>query len=264
MSRKHDLTYGSHLQLARLLGAMDPVSDVPDEVLFITQHQTSELWIRLMLHELEQARNAISKRHIPAATKALERVAVVLTHLVASWDVLRTLAPEDFSRFRGALGSASGFQSHQYRLLEFMLGNRVPSRLQEHGANRDAIALLEAELSRPSIYEGLSVSVAGELQVTLPPDAFRRDAPHTAHPSILQLWRRVQDPDAGHAGYRALAGQLVEIEDRFRCWRFNHVTTVERVIGTRRGTGGTSGVGYLRKMLDVELFPELWQLRAEI
>lgn len=256
------LTYGSHLNLDRILTAQQPVSDSHDEMLFLIQHQTSELWFRLLLAELDQARACLSDDRLRMAIKALRRSEVVLSHLVASWEVLRTLGPTDFAAFRGSLGTASGFQSVQYRMVEFVLGNRVSDMVSAHADDADALARLNAELSRPSLYEAAVRAAGRRIDVQLPADLFAPGSPHASDPRIAALWTRVYRVQDEFPDLFDLAECLVAIEDRFRCWRFNHVTTVERVIGFKAGTGGTSGVGYLRHMLDVELFPELWRLRT--
>ncbi len=259
-----ELTYGRHLKLDSLLNAQRPVSSSPDEVMFIIQHQTSELWMSLILHELDMARDALGRDDFRAAQKALGRVVVVFEQLVKSWDVLRTLTPQDFAAFRGELGTASGFQSYQYRLIEFVIGNRVPAHLGHHAATPEIHDRLVAELQRPSLYQVTLQRLQTALGLTFSDGVFRLDCPYEADAQVEDAWARVYaDPD-GFPGLLALAERLVQLEDIIRCWRFNHVTTVERVIGMKRGTGGTSGVGYLRRMLEVEHFPELWRLRASL
>ncbi|MFD0981756.1 tryptophan 2,3-dioxygenase [Tropicimonas aquimaris] len=264
MSSGEDFSYVSHLALDRLLSAQQPVSDRHDEMLFIIQHQTSELWMRLVIVELEAARTDLRARDLRAALKALGRVGVVFDQLVSSWDVLRTLTPVDFASFRGDLGNASGFQSFQYRMIEFILGNRSVEMLEPHRRDAAIVDALIAELARPSVYQQALGCLGAELGVDLSGACIPRNDAHAPDPDVLQAWGAVYaDPDRYPALFD-LAEALVGIEDRFRCWRFNHVTTVERVIGFKRGTGGTSGVSYLRRMLDVELFPELWQVRTTI
>ncbi|WP_068108777.1 tryptophan 2,3-dioxygenase [Tropicimonas marinistellae] len=257
-----DLSYGSHLMLDRLLSAQRPISGRHDEMLFIIQHQTSELWLKLIIEELGVARKQLLLGHLRPALKALDRTTVVLELLVKSWDVLRTLTPVDFTSFRNALGSASGFQSHQYRMIEFMLGNRAVSQLEAHASNADALQALRDELGRPSVYQAalslLDARSGAGLHTALIPQA----QPYRSEPAVLRAWQAVySDPD-GQPDLFDLAEAFVALEDALRCWRFNHVTTVERVIGAKSGTGGTTGVSYLRRLLDVELFPELWQART--
>ena len=256
------MSYVDYLDMDRLLAAQRPLSAAHDEMLFIVQHQTSELWMRLIVHELVAARDAIAERRLAQAFKMLARVARVFEQLNDGWDVLRTMTPSEYTTFRDALGSSSGFQSHQYRLIEYLLGNRNEAMLRVHEHRPDLHGVLVAELERPSLYHVALGALARELDVVFPDDALRPRAPHRANEAILAAWTRVyRDPETHWTLYE-LAEKLVDLEDYFRRWRFNHVTTVERIIGFRRGTGGTSGVKYLRRMLEVELFPELWHLRG--
>jgi tryptophan 2,3-dioxygenase len=259
------MSYGDYLHLEKVLSAQVPISDAHDEMLFIIQHQTSELWMRLAIHELSAAREAIAGDRLQPAFKMLARVARIFEQLNGAWDVLRTMTPSDYTHFRGKLGQSSGFQSHQYRLIEFMVGNRNLAMVRPHAHRPETKALLEAELARPSLYDvALAALARGGLAV---PDAVRnRDlaAPYAADDGVKSAWLEVyRDPDAHWALYE-LAEKLVDFEDYFRRWRFNHVTTVERVIGFKRGTGGTGGVSYLKRMLEVELFPELWHMRTDL
>jgi len=226
------------------------------------QHQTSELWMRLAIHELEAARDAIAAGTLRPAFKMLTRVARIFEQLNGAWDVLRTMTPSEYTAFRGDLGGSSGFQSHQYRLIEFILGNRNPHMLKPHAHRAEAVARLEAELARPSLYD-TAVALLFERTGGAPPAPELR-APHAARDEIRDRWRRVYEDVGGHWELYELAEKLVDLEDYFRRWRFNHVTTVERIIGFKRGTGGTAGVAYLRRMLEVELFPELWHVRGDL
>jgi tryptophan 2,3-dioxygenase len=259
------MSYGDYLGLSQILTAQAPLSKAPDELLFIIQHQTSELWMKLMLHELNAAREAIADDHMPEAMKLLARVSRIMEQLNSAWDVLRTMTPSDYTRFRDALGMSSGFQSLQYRLIEYALGNRNTAMVRPHEHDPDSLALLNAELARPSLYQ-VVLSFARRRGLAVP-DALTdtpSEAPHTEVPEIMALWKTVyRDPSAHWALYE-VGEKLVDLEDYFRRWRFNHVTTVERVIGFKRGTGGTGGVSYLKRMLDVELFPELWHVRTEL
>jgi tryptophan 2,3-dioxygenase len=234
-------------------------------MLFIIQHQTSELWMKLMLHELGAARAQIAAGALRPAFKMLARVARIMEQLNAAWDVLRTMTPADYTRFRAALGQSSGFQSWQYRLVEYMVGNRNLAMLRPHAHRPDLIAALEAELARPSLYD-VAVGRLAAAGFAIPPEVTERDRrrPWAAHPAVAAAWSAVYRDPEGHWELYELAEKLVDFEDYFRRWRFNHVTTVERVIGFKRGTGGTSGVSYLRRMLEVELFPELWHLRTSL
>ena len=259
------MSYTDYLQLDAVLAAQHPLSDAHDEMLFIIQHQTSELWMRLALHEISAARQAIAKDRLPPAFKMLARVRRIFEQLDSAWDVLRTMTPADYTRFRGALGQSSGFQSWQYRMIEFALGNRNAAMLRPHAHRPDLLAALQAELARPSLYLE-AARLLHRRGLTLPEALLNRDpaAPWTADRDLQAAWRQVYEAPESHWQLYELAETLVDIEDDLRRWRFNHVTTVERVIGFKRGTGGTSGSAYLRRMLEVELFPELWQLRTEL
>lgn len=265
MSFDGRMSYGDYLGLDRVLAAQHPLSDAHDELLFIIQHQTSELWMKLMLHELDAARRAIAKDRLQPAFKMLSRVARIMEQLNSAWDVLRTMTPSDYSRFRDALGQSSGFQSWQYRLIEFAAGNRNPAMLRPHAHRPDVLALLEAELARPSLYD-TALGATARAGLPVPQAVLERgwrEAWRTDD-GVADMWAIVyRDPEAHWPVYE-LAEKLVDFEDYFRRWRFNHVTTVERVIGLKRGTGGTGGVSYLRRMLEVELFPELWQVRTAL
>ncbi|MEO6651261.1 MAG: tryptophan 2,3-dioxygenase [Ilumatobacteraceae bacterium] len=261
MSFDGRMSYSDYLDLDSILGAQHPVSGAHDELLFIVQHQTSELWMRLVVHELLHARRAIATDRLQPAFKMLTRVSRIFEQLTGAWDVLRTMTPSEYTEFRDDLGQSSGFQSYQYRQIEFILGNRNPALLEPHAHRPEILDVLVAELREPTLYDeavallartGFDVSTAGR----------DRSEPHRLDHAVVEAWRRVYDePDRWWSQYE-LAEKLVDIEDQFRQWRFNHVTTVERVIGFKRGTGGTGGVSYLRRMLDVELFPDLWAVRT--
>ncbi|MDH3265198.1 MAG: tryptophan 2,3-dioxygenase [Paracoccaceae bacterium] len=259
------MSYGDYLGLDAILSAQHPVSDAHDEMLFIIQHQTSELWMRLAIHELVAAREAIAGGRLAPAFKMLARVARIFEQLNGAWDVLRTMTPSDYTAFRAALGQSSGFQSHQYRMIEFMLGNRNRAMIRPHAHRAELKAALEAELGRPSLYDA-ALGALDRSGVAVPEAVLKRDAsaPYVAHEGVQDAWAQVYRDPEGHWPLYELAEKLVDFEDYFRRWRFNHVTTVERVIGFKRGTGGTQGVSYLKRMLDVELFPELWHLRTEL
>jgi len=264
MSFDGRMSYTDYLSLDTILTAQHPRSDAHDEMLFIIQHQTSELWMRLAIHEIDAARDMLEAGDLRKAFKMLARVARIFEQLNNAWDVLRTMTPSDYTRFRPALGQSSGFQSWQYRLIEFMLGNRNSAMLQPHSHRDDLTGRLRSELSRPSLYDVALRRL--NAAIPLPDTVLSRDiaTPHAPSPEVREAWTAVyRDPDA-HWELYELAEKLVDFEDYFRRWRFNHVTTVERVIGFKRGTGGTGGVSYLRRMLEVELFPELWHLRTEL
>ncbi len=265
MSFADAMSYGDYLGLDALLDQQRPLSGAHDEMLFVIQHQTSELWMKLAIHEMTAARDAMNSGAMPQAFKMLARVSRIFEQLNNAWDVLRTMTPADYTRFREALGPSSGFQSYQYRMIEYILGNRNPNMVKPHAHQPEVQQMLTAELARPSFYDDvirlLFTTIDGpDAKVPAP----QLDQPHSALPEVQAKWKQVyEDVDQWWTLYE-LAEKLVDLEDYFRRWRFNHVTTVERVIGFKRGTGGTSGVQYLRRMLDVELFPELWHLRGEL
>ena len=258
------MSYGDYLGLNALLTAQKPLSDAHDELLFIIQHQTSELWMRLALHELHAARDTLRQRDIRPAFKLLTRVTRIFEQLNSAWDVLRTMTPSDYTTFREALGQSSGFQSAQYREIEFLLGNRNPAMIRPHAHKPEIKAQLEAELTKPSLYDCAVKRLAST--IPLPDEALIRDQskPHAPQEALQDAWARVYRDPAQFWDLYELAEKLVDLEDYFRRWRFNHVTTVERVIGLKRGTGGTGGVSYLKRMLEVELFPDLWHVRTNL
>jgi len=259
------MSYGDYLQLDLLLGAQKPLSTDPNELLFIIQHQATELWMRLMLHELASARDHVRSDDLQPAFKMLARVARIMAQLNQSWDVLSTLTPADYSAFRGALGNSSGFQSHQYRMVEFLLGNKRAVLMEPHRHRPELYAALDKLYREPSLYDE-AIRVLARRGFDIPPAYVERDWTelHRFDDSVCAAWVQVyRDTEANWDLYE-LAEKLVDLEDAFRQWRFRHVTTVERIIGMKRGTGGTSGVGYLRAALDIELFPELWRARTEM
>ncbi len=258
-----DMSYGDYLGLDALLSAQHPLSGAHDEMLFIVQHQTSELWMRLAIHELHSARGAIIAEDLQPAFKMLTRVARIFEQLNGAWDVLRTMTPSEYTEFRPSLGRSSGFQSHQYRLIEYILGNRQTAMKKVHEHKSLAHEALVEELAQPSLYEASLVLLAKGLEADLrlgPPS----QTAWAARDDVQALWQKVYEAPRDHWELYELAEKLVDLEDYFRRWRFNHVTTVERIIGFKRGTGGTAGVAYLRKMLEVELFPELWHVRGAL
>ncbi|MCS0590195.1 tryptophan 2,3-dioxygenase [Massilia norwichensis] len=265
MDFKESMSYGDYLGLNQILTAQHPLSPNHNEMLFIIQHQTSELWIKLMLHELQAVREQIRKSELPPAFKMLARVARIMDQLVHAWDVLATMTPPEYTAIRPYLGASSGFQSFQYRELEFILGNKNANMLAVHEVKPEHHALLERELHAPSLYDEAVRLLA---RSGLPVSEARLHADPTqptAHDdSVLAAWLEVyRDPEQHWALYE-LAEKLVDMETAFRTWRFRHVSTVERIIGFKTGTGGTAGVSYLRKMLDVVLFPELFALRTAL
>jgi tryptophan 2,3-dioxygenase len=259
------MSYSDYLGLDKILNAQQPLSTAHDEMLFIVQHQTSELWMKLAIHELSATCRLIAADDLQPAFKTLSRVSRILEQLNSAWDVLRTMTPSEYTRFRESLGKSSGFQSYQYRLIEFMAGNKNAATMKSHEHDGPVLARLEAALHAPSIYD-LTIRLLHRRGLAIDRAVIERDVSvsYAADSSVRAAWLSVyRDPQHFWELYE-LAEKLVDFEDYFRRWRFNHVTTVERVIGFKRGTGGTSGVSYLRSMLDVVLFPELWQVRTEL
>jgi len=259
------MTYADYLHLERVLEAQTPLSGAHDELLFIIQHQTSELWMKLAIHEIGSAMAAIRQDQLQPAFKMLARIARVFEQLNSSWDVLRTMTPSEYTEFRGSLGQSSGIQSYQYRMIEMLAGNRNPALLAAHAGRPDIMARFETILAAPSLYEEALLLLARN-GLDIGEDATRTTWRQARAPnsSVLNAWKTVYASPAKYWMLYELAEKLVDFEDYFRRWRFNHVTTVERIIGLKRGTGGTAGVSYLRKMLEVELFPELWNVRTEL
>ena len=265
MDFSRSMSYGDYLGLDRILSAQHPLSPDHNEMLFIVQHQTSELWIKLMLHELQAVRRQIRAGDLPPAFKMLARVARIMDQLVHAWDVLATMTPPEYSAIRPYLGASSGFQSYQYRELEFILGNKNAQLLAVHQPQAEHHAALERELHAPSIYDE-AVMLLARSGLTIAPGRLAADPTQaTAHDdSVMAAWLAVYRDPQHHWALYELAEKLVDLETAFRFWRFRHVSTVERIIGFKTGTGGTAGVSYLRKMLDVVLFPELFALRTKL
>jgi tryptophan 2,3-dioxygenase len=260
-----DMSYGDYLHLDAVLGAQQRRSEAHDEMLFIIQHQVSELWMKLLLHELEAAIGAVSGDQLQRAFKMLARVSKIMEQLVHAWDVLATMTPPEYSAMRPSLASSSGFQSWQYRMIEFRLGNKNAEMLKAHAHRPDLLAQVRAAHEAPSLYDE-SLRLLARRGLAVPASYLERDwaEPYVASAEVEQAWLVVyRDPEAYWDLYQ-LGEELTDLEDTFRLWRFRHVTTVERIIGFKRGTGGTAGVSYLRKMLDVVLFPEIWKLRTDL
>ncbi len=260
-----DMSYGDYLQLDAILNAQTPLSPDHNEMLFIVQHQTSELWMKLMLHELQAAVAHVATDRLPEAFKMLARVSRIMEQLVQAWTVLGTMTPPEYSAMRPSLASSSGFQSAQYRRIEFMLGNKNAAMLQPHAHRPDLLAQVQAAYQAPSLYDEV-LKLLARRGIAVPAENLDRDwtLPHAASEGVKTAWLEVYRTPQAHWDLYQMGEELVDLEDAFRLWRFRHVTTVERVIGFKRGTGGTGGVSYLRKMLDVVLFPELWALRTEL
>jgi len=260
-----DMSYGDYLHLDEILKAQHLRSGAHDEMLFIVQHQVSELWMKLLLHELQAAISAVAADELQRAFKMLARVSKIMEQLVHAWDVLATMTPPEYSQMRPSLASSSGFQSWQYRSIEFMLGNKNAAMLKPHAHRPDLLAQVRALHEAPSLYDE-ALRLLARRGLPVPADRVERDwsQPYVASDAVEQAWLVVyRDPEAYWDLYQ-LGEELTDLEDTFRLWRFRHVTTVERVIGFKRGTGGTGGVSYLRKMLDVVLFPEIWKLRTDL
>jgi len=255
------LTYSDYLGLDTLLNSQHPRSPDHNEMLFIIQHQTSELWMKLMLHELRAAIANLLNDELPPAFKMLARVTRIMEQLVSAWTVLSTMTPPEYSGIRPYLGTSSGFQSPQYREIEFLLGNKVASHVESHHGERRAY--LQALLAKPSIYDA-AIGLLARSGFDVDPTPPKVDGTRPFDERIAAAWLAVYREPEKYWRLYELAEELIDLEDAFRQWRFRHVTTVERIIGFKPGTGGTGGVSYLRKMLDVVLFPELWRVRTDL
>jgi tryptophan 2,3-dioxygenase len=259
------LTYRSYLRLPELLAVQSPLSDAHDELLFITIHQASELWMKLSLHELAEARRRIAADDVPPALKMMARVSRIQAQMIQSWEVLATMTPADYSRMRGSLGTSSGFQSDQYRMLEFLLGNRAAAMVDVFGEDPGVQQALREELARPSLYDE-ALRLLARAGLPVPADRVERDWGSTPEPlrEVEAVWAQVYaDPDR-HWDLYELAEKLVDLEYHLQLWRFGHLKTVERVIGFKRGTGGTAGVSYLAKVVEQRVFPELLNVRTAL
>ena len=260
-----DMSYGDYLHLDAVLNAQHPLSPDHNEMLFIVQHQTSELWMKLMLHELRAAIAQVAADELHQAFKMLARVSRVMEQLVHAWDVLATMTPPEYSAIRPFLAHSSGLQSWQYRCIEFSLGNKNQALLQPHAHRPDLLAPVDAAWRSPSLYDE-ALRLLARRGLAVPATHTQRDwtQPYTEDAGVEAAWLVVYRDPKTHWDLYQLGEELTDLEDAFRLWRFRHVTTVERVIGFKRGTGGTGGVSYLRKMLDTVLFPEIWRLRTEL
>ena len=261
----NNMSYGDYLDIDTILSAQHPLSPAHDEMLFIVQHQTSELWMKLMLHELGGAMRHIAADQMAPAFKMLARVSKIMEQLVHAWDVLATMTPPEYSAIRPYLGQSSGFQSYQYRCIEFSLGNKNAAMLKPHAHSAERLALVQAAYEAPSLYDE-ALKLLARRGIAVPQSHLQRDwtQPYSASPEVEAAWLEVYRNPEKYWDLYQLGEELTDLEDAFRLWRFRHVTTVERVIGFKRGSGGTGGVSYLRKMLDVVLFPEIWTLRTAL
>ncbi len=260
-----NMSYSDYLHLDKLLTAQHPLSPNHNEMLFIVQHQTSELWMKLLLHELSAAVQCVARDELGAAFKMLARVSKIMEQLVHAWDVLATMTPPEYSAIRPYLSNSSGFQSWQYRCIEFMLGNKNAAMLKPHAHRPEILAHVESVWRAPSLYDE-ALRLLARRGLAVPATHTERDwtLAYESNDAVEQAWLVAYREPEKHWDLYQLGEELTDLEDTFRLWRFRHVTTVERVIGFKRGTGGTSGVGYLRKMLDVVLFPEIWKLRTDL
>jgi tryptophan 2,3-dioxygenase len=257
------MSYGDYLQLDTLLSAQHRLSPDHNEMLFIIQHQTSELWLKLALYELRAALAAVHRDELQPAFKMLARVSRIFEQLVQAWSVLATMTPSEYTAMRPYLDSSSGFQSYQYRQLEFLLGNKNEQMLKPHAHRPDVLEEVRQTLEAPSFYDEV-VRLLARRGFAIAPERLERDwtQPTEYDASVEAAWLAVYRDPSRHWDLYEMAEELVDLEDEFRQWRFRHVTTVERIIGFKQGTGGTAGAPYLRKMLDVVLFPELWHVRT--
>jgi tryptophan 2,3-dioxygenase len=257
------MSYGDYLDLPTLLSAQNPVTDEHDEPLFIMIHHISELWMKLAIHELMAAAKCIREDDLNPSFKMLTRVSAIQSQLIETWGVLSTMTPADYLKFRDQLGQSSGFQSHQYRQIEFFLGNKKRAFMAPHRHDEKITALLEETLSSPSLYEE-AILLLARRGFDIDPAVTKRDwsEAYVPDPTVQAAWLAVYQDTAAHWELYELAEKLVDLEDSFQRWRYRHMITVTRIIGHKRGTGGTSGVDYLKKALDYRFFPELWDVRT--
>jgi tryptophan 2,3-dioxygenase len=296
---ENEATYGRYLRLDKILSAQQPRSgalpsqgspktDPPpssrpmrdesgadlganphtvahDEMLFIIQHQTSELWMKLMIHELDAARALVRQNRLEGTFKILARVGHIQRMLFEQWSVLETMTPSEYLGFRDALGKASGFQSYQYRAIEFALGNKDKAMLRPHAHDADIHGWLEARLTQPSLYDEFLMYLARK-GMAVPKASLERDwsLPYERSAGVIAVFKEIYSDPGKHWAAYDMCEKLVDIEERFQLWRFRHVTTVKRIIGFKKGTGGSSGVGFLTKALEISFFPELWDVRTEL
>jgi len=260
-----DMSYGRYLHLEEILKAQVTQTDAHDEVMFIVIHQVAELWLKLCIHELTGAIRHIQKDDIGPALKMLTRISRIQEQLIQSWRILSTMTPSDYLSFRDALGHSSGFQSFQYRTMEYAMGNKNPAMAKVHKDNPIANEMVQGALSRPSIYDEV-LALLARAGFAIPASATNRDwaIPYEPHSGVEDIWREIYKDPKGHWQHYELGEKLVDLEDKFQQWRFSHMKTVERIIGFRKGTGGTSGVSYLVKALDLRFFPELWTVRTSL
>jgi tryptophan 2,3-dioxygenase len=262
---KGQMSYADYLGLKDLLACQRPLTEQHDEMLFVVIHQASELWIKLCLHEVKAAIRQVQADELGPAFKMLSRIARVQVNLIQSWEILSTMTPFDYASFRASLGKSSGFQSFQYRMLEFRMGNKNPDMARVFESDPDLQVQVHTALNEPSIYD-VSLALLAKRGLPIPEDKLDRDfsEPYVEDHRVTDAWRIVYRDAKKHWDLYELAEKLVDLEYRFHLWRFSHMKTVERIIGTKPGTGGTSGVSYLKKALDLTFYPELWAVRTEI
>ena len=259
------MTYAGYLDLDQLLAAQSPKSTHHDEMLFIIQHQTSELWMKLIIHELKACIQWIQNDNLEPAFKILARCAHIQRELSQQWSVLATLTPPEYLKFRSELGHASGFQSYQYRQIEFLLGNKNRDLISTHAHDEYTFNVLKEALEAPSLYDEF-ILYLHRVGHPIPEHLVKRDwsEPHQADPALVQVFKTIYEHHEHQWDAYEMCEKLVDLEERFQLWRFRHLSTVRRIIGQRRGTGGSSGVGFLKKALDLVFFPELWDVRTEL
>lgn len=262
---KDDMSYGDYLCLDQILSAQKPLSNEHDEMLFITIHQASEIWLKLAGHELTAAVDMIKGSQFGPAFKVISRVKHILNQLTQSWQILSTLTPVDYLKFRDSLGHSSGFQSYGYRKIEFLLGNKNSDLIKVHQTNEVVFNELTEICVNPSLYDEVLKAMKGR-GFAIDDQVLTRDfsQPYERNDSVLNAWLAVYQNAEEHFEFYELAEKLVDIEDAFQQWRFKHMYTVQRIIGNKMGTGGSSGVGFLKKALDISFFPELFELRTHL
>jgi tryptophan 2,3-dioxygenase len=262
---KNNMTYGEYLKLDNILSNQIRLSEHHDEMLFIIIHQTSELWMKLILHELNSAIESIQNDDLSSSFKRLARVSRIQAQIIQSWDVLSTLTPSEYIEFRDSLGQASGFQSYQYRMIEFALGYKTTHILKIYEKDQELHSKLKLAFDAPSIYD-VSIQALAKAGLEINPEILSRDytTPYKEDESVRKAWIEVYRNVDKYWDLYELAEKLVDIEDSLSTWRFRHMKTVERIIGNKVGTGGSSGVNYLKKVIDQRFFPELWDIRTEL
>ena len=260
-----DTSYGGYLALGELLAAQRPRSSHHDEMLFIIQHQTSELWMKLLIHELAAAIAHVQDDRLAPCFKILARVKQIQRQLFEQWAVLETLTPSEYAQFRALLGPASGLQSHQFRAIEFLLGNKNAKLIELQRHDEATYQYLKKLLEAPSIYDEFLRYLARQ-GMPVPAERVERDwsQPYERHPGVVAVFKTIYEDTERHWAEYDMCEKLVDVEENFLLWRFRHVKTVERIIGYKKGTGGTAGVAFLRKTLETALFPELIDVRTEI